>query len=343
MRSTLLPFSPEHLAPAASLLADRHRRDRCWAPALSEEYEDPAATLPVLRDLLATNGTHGVVALCGGEIAAYLLGAPEIGSPTHPFAGFMHPRAAEMAFAGHAAISGHEATLSPRLYAALAQSWVMNGLVGHYITVPATPDTLETWSDLGFSRFTALGVRSTAMPDDAEVQSAVNLEMRQAVASDEESIQALVTELFQTFADAPIFVPYLPETAAERRSFVADHLADPACPHWLAFANGRLVGMHMFEEPHSTHWHQSKLQSPARSVYLFLAWTAPETRSMGVGAALLNRTLMWAREAGYETCMAHFLTASRAAAFWRSQGFQPVSYWLHRMVDERMTWGCPRA
>ena len=59
---------------------------------------------------------------------------------------------------------------------------------------------------------------------------------------------------------------------------------------------------------------------------------------MGVGRALTARTMAWAREAGYDVCMAHFLTASRAASFWQGLGFRPVTHWLTRTIDERTTW-----
>jgi len=48
--------------------------------------------------------------------------------------------------------------------------------------------------------------------------------------------------------------------------------------------------------------------------------------------------LAWAREAGYTSCMVDFMTASRAAPFWRNLGFGPVSYLLRRVVDDRVAW-----
>jgi GNAT superfamily N-acetyltransferase len=124
----------------------------------------------------------------------------------------------------------------------------------------------------------------------------------------------------------------------ERRRFVAERLADPACTCWLAIARGRPVGMQVFVEPHSPHWHEPKLETPRQALYLSLAATALEARGTGVGAALTGHTMVWAREAGYERCTAHFLTASRAASFWQGQGFRPVTHWLTRTIDERTTW-----
>jgi GNAT superfamily N-acetyltransferase len=338
MSVSIVPFTPEHIDAAAALLATRHRCDRISAPALSAKYEDSAATSLVLQELLATNATNGVVALDAGHVVGYLLGAPDLGSPTHPFAGFMHPRAADMPYAGHAADPDDGASHYPRLYAALAQQWVVNGLVGHYIGVPARPEASEPWWDLGFGRFIALGLRATTPPDEEDVRNAMDVEIRRATPEDEDAVLKAMTEFFRTFADPPIFVPFLPETTAERRRFVADHLADPGCPVWLAFTNERLMALQMFEEPGSPHWHQSPLQTPERSVYLYIAYTVPEARSAGIGAALLHRTMAWAREAGYDSCMAHWVTASRAAPFWRGRDFQPVSYWLHRSIDERAMW-----
>src|SRR3954462_14350765 len=139
MSVSIVPFTPEHIDAAAAFLASRHRRDRISAPVLSARYEDSAATSPVLQELLAINATNGVVALDAGHVVGFLLGAPDLGSPTHPFAGFMNPRAADIPYAGHAADPDDGVTLYPRLYAALAQQWVANGLVGHYIGVPARP------------------------------------------------------------------------------------------------------------------------------------------------------------------------------------------------------------
>jgi GNAT superfamily N-acetyltransferase len=338
MTLTITPFATEHLEQAAALLANRHRYDRISVPDLPPEYEDPAATLPILGDLLETDGASGVVALRDGRVAGYLLGTLDIEAPTHTFAGFTHPRAVDIPGAGYAASPDDGASLYPRLYAAMAREWVSQGLLGHTITVPSRPDVLEIWSNLGFGRFIALSVRDTSASVEVESARGLELEFRRATADDEEALNALMTELFRSFSDPPIFVPFLPETTSARQRLVTERLADPASPFWLALARGRPVGMQLLVEPHSAHWHEPKLETPGRSLYLFLASTAPEARGTGVGAALTAHTMAWAREAGYERCTAHFLTASRAAGFWQGLGFRPMTHWLSRTIDERTTW-----
>ena len=103
MSIALVPFSPEHLEPAANLLAARHRTDRRTAPELPERYEDPTAAATVLQDLMADDAMSGVAALRGSRPVGYLLGKPVLGSPTDVWAGAMQPRSAEVPHAGWAA------------------------------------------------------------------------------------------------------------------------------------------------------------------------------------------------------------------------------------------------
>jgi GNAT superfamily N-acetyltransferase len=337
MRATIVPFTADHLEPASALLATRHRRDRIEVPDLPPAFEDVDATEPVLRELVASNGMRGVVALRDGHFTGYLLGAPLLRPPTHVGAGFRHPRSAQIPYAAHAvdAEGGH---LYPQLYAALAERWVASGLLGHYAYAPASPEATEIWADLGFGRFIALAARDTRPLAGHATGHVPEVVIRRATADDADVIQSLMTELFRSFAEPPLFVPCLPETDAARRQDVADYLADPGCPHWLAVAVDRVVGLLILEEPTSPQWHQPPLQSPPRAVYIDWAWTAPEMRSRGVGAALFAHAMAWAREAGYTSCLVDFMTASRAAPFWRNLGFRPVSYLLRRVVDDRVAW-----
>ena len=342
MTTTILPMTDEHLEAAAALLAARHRCDRQGLSELSPVYDDPGVTRPILQSRMAQDDARGVVAMRESRLVGYCCGAPDLLSPTRTFAGFMLPRSAAIPYAGYALAADEDISLLSHLYAALAREWVAQGLIGHYITIPARPDMGESWANLGFGRFLALGVRPTepaSMPPSLHPA----LDVRRATRDDEERLQEAMSAFFRSFADPPIFVPFLPETAADRRRFVVEHLADPACPVWLACTRDRqIIGFQLFVEPTSPQWDQSALETPPRALYLHIAYTETSARSTGVGAALLAQTMAWAHEAGYETCLAHWVTASRAAAFWRRQDFRPISYWLCRTVDARATWATGR-
>jgi GNAT superfamily N-acetyltransferase len=283
-------------------------------------------------------GANGVVALDSGRLMGYLLGAENIGLPTRATAGFTLPRAADIDYAGHAMAPEGGARLPAQVYAALAECWVRHGVTGHYITTPLHREASEPWWELGFGQFITMGARTTTERDEPAARPRPDLEIRRATLADEGVLQDAVTDFIRTFAEAPIFVPFLPETAAARQRYVAGHLAEPGSPIWLAFAKGQLVGLHMIEETTSTHWHKSPLATPPRSLYLLFAYTAPEERGTGIGAALVRHTLSWAREVDYDTCTVEWVTSSRAAHFWRGQGFQPLLCWMNRTVDSRAVW-----
>ena len=202
MSVTVVPFDEAHVAPAAELLAARHRRDRAWTPDLSPQFEDPAATGPVLQQLCAQDGLDGVAALRDGSLVGFMLGAPELGSPSGTWAGMMRPRSAEIPYAGCAA-DRDDGRLYRTMYAALAARWLTQGLTTHYITIPANRETAETWSDLGFGRFIEMGVRPTEPSAPAHQTNVVDIEVRRATAADEDAVQTLMTEMFRAWSSPP--------------------------------------------------------------------------------------------------------------------------------------------
>ena len=337
MSVSIEPLTVSHVEPIAELLSERHRQDREFAPRLPADLESSTVMLDLVRDLVEDEGAEGVVGKRNGRVVAYLIGARDYRVPTDAFASLMQPRSVAIPYGGFAMAGGEPREVGRALYAALAEKWVRSGIIRHYATVPAHPESLEFWSDLGFARHVALAARPVK-PDIGGRGEIRGLEIRQATSPDEPVIRELMEDIFRAFADPPAFVPFLRETAAAREAFVIEHLADPQSPTWLATIEGRAVGLQMFEEPQSVHWHQEPLTSLPDSVYLHFAGTSPDVRGMGVGAALLRHAMTWATNAGYDVCLLHYLTASRASSFWHNMGFEPYVQWLCRSVDERTVW-----
>lgn len=338
MPLSLVDLTADRLEEAADLLAARHRRDRERAPRLPASPGEPERALALLRESFATPGTTGVLARRGGRAVGFLLGRPEYAVPVRPFAGIMPTRAAEVPYEGHAADPAEPGAL-PAMYAALAAAWLDHGLDVHFATVPAGPLD-AAWADLGFARFIALGVRSTG-PDPALGTLPPGVSVRRAGPDDVAAVTDLTVELLRTFADAPIFVPWLPEAAPSVAPWVAEHLEDPDCCWWLACEGDRPVAYQLFVAPTSPHWHEGAMQAPEGSVYLFLAATVADRRGCGLGAALLNHGLDQAAQAGHAHCLLHWLTASRAARFWQGCGLVPLNHWMRRAIDPRAVFGRP--
>jgi len=64
------------------------------------------------------------------------------------------------------------------------------------------------------------------------------------------------------------------------------------------------------------------------------ACTAPDFRGKGVGTALLNHCLAWARERGYTNCAVDFEPMNAEGSRFWLRHFRPVCYSVMRAVDE---------
>jgi ribosomal protein S18 acetylase RimI-like enzyme len=334
MTVQIVPFADEHLDGAASVLAQRAAADRQRAPMLPARFEarDAAAAL------IAQQGGHadsaGVVALRGAEVAGFMLGRPALPPPTAMWASFVRPRAASIDYAGFAATGEDAVELYRLMYAALAQQWVDAGLFCNYVEAPADDETaLEAWFSLGFGQEIAFAVRDTT-PLAPGTRAAEGLEIRRASAADFEDVMRLADGLARYHAGSPMFLPYPRETWPDARAYQERLLAEPNNPHWLAYRDGAAVGMQTFHHPTV-----AEAQRPDGATYLFQGFTMGGGRGAGVGSALLEHTMAWARESGFDWCTLHFLTANLLGArFWQRHGFRPLCYRLVRQVDERIAW-----
>lgn len=74
-RLDIATFVPEHLPAAAELLAARQSRLREARPELPEALTRVDACLPLLRELIAKEGAHGVAGIDdAGRMIGYLIG-----------------------------------------------------------------------------------------------------------------------------------------------------------------------------------------------------------------------------------------------------------------------------
>jgi ribosomal protein S18 acetylase RimI-like enzyme len=61
-----------------------------------------------------------------------------------------------------------------------------------------------------------------------------------------------------------------------------------------------------------------------KSAYVYQMWVAPEARGLGIGRALLNQIISWAKNAGRRSVKLAVTTTNCAAfALYRSSGFEP--------------------
>lgn len=335
MNITTTPFDRDrHLDAAAELLAARHRRDRNRLPFLPAAFEDPAACRPQIEHAFDSAGWYGVAAHAGGELVGYAIMTPQLIAPTHFLANFFPPRGVSLGYAAHATKDGMEYDVYRAIYADLADHYVTLGFFDHAVSI-AAPDleTREAWASLGFGRVMTCAIRDNGPTSHP---AAAGLELHQAGAEDAEIIFRLNEELTLHHARSPIFNPYLHESDEASHDFQRNLLADPtANAHWVAYEDGRAVGMNTFMPPLFV----SQMTVPEKTVYLFEGIVTQDARAGGVGTAILSKSAEWAREQGYEHIALHFASANLPGAkFWQSSGFRPVEHAMRRRIDERIAW-----
>ena len=333
MRIDIDTFNPErHLAAAAALLAERHRRDREREPTLPAEYEVPAACRAAIELSFTTPGWEGVVAEEGGRMAGFMLATPQLFPPTHFLASFFPPRSIGISYQSHATRAGAEYDVYRSMYASIAERFVDHGYFDHMVSLAAGDGAAcEAFTSLGFGRHSVAAMRGVEPPERAPA----GVEVHQAGTEDAAVVYALAEELNEHHARSPIYWPYIREADAASHELSLGLLGDPGNAHWVAYEGGRPVGMNTFMAPAFL----SLMTVPPKTVYLYQGIVTQDARAGGVGTALLARAAAWAREQGYEHMGLHFAAPNlQGAAFWQSSGFRPVEFGMRRHIDERVAW-----
>ena len=337
-RVTVRPFERADLDAAAALLAESHRRDRERHPVLVEGLADATEARALLATWLDNERTDGAVAVDGEALAGFVIGERSAGPPPDSYMGQLAtPRSINIGARDHAVATGYDASSVYRLlYRELAQGWVAAGYFNHSVHVIEGDARLqEAWFNLGFGRHVSVAVREGTGP--LAGASAADIEIRAAGNEDVGVLLELARTLGLHHIDSPMFMywPVLPEHEGMARNFFSGLLEDGGNPHFMAYREGEPVGLTSFLKQGLT----PPYLNSEKNVYLFMGIVEPEAQDGGVGRALLDHGMAWARGEGYERCTLHVLSANYSGEpFWLANGFRPVEYSLERHIDERVAW-----
>ncbi|MGE5595051.1 MAG: GNAT family N-acetyltransferase, partial [Hyphomicrobiales bacterium] len=259
--------------------------------------------------------------------------------PTSLVAQWVEPYSMAIGLHAHAVAQDADATEVYRaLYGSLAGEWVDRGFFEHRVyVVPGDRATEEAWVNLGFGRRLVCAMRPTSQPV-LNVPAGHGIQVHQAGSEDIDLVMHLEHVNTVHHFRPPIFWPYLHETMAAARDYQSSMLADARNGAFIAYRDGRPLGMDTFTPP---DW-LSPLVLGGPTIYLFQGVVEEEARGGGVGKVLLDHAMRWAREQQHEWCALHFASANPSGApFWLSQGFVPVEYTMGRRVDDRVAWARP--
>jgi ribosomal protein S18 acetylase RimI-like enzyme len=315
----LRPFEAEDIPAAGALLAARHRSHRRDCPLLSARYEDEAAASAEVAAAFALPDASGTVAVSGGELVGYLLGAPK----ENPVWG---PNVWVEA-AGHAAI---EAETLRDLYASASTRWVEEKRSAQYVLVPASDDALlNAWYRLGFGQQHAQAVRSLA---DVLPLASSTVVVRPAERRDLPALAQLEMVLPSHQGLAPTFSAGTTPSYEECLAGWEDDFGDPKYATFVAEVDGAVVGSSIGCSLDVTNSH-APLTRPDRAGYLGFAAVFPSARGHGAGRALGEAVIAWSAQSGYECVVTDWrvtnLLSSRA---WPKLGFTESFLRLHRLI-----------
>jgi GNAT superfamily N-acetyltransferase len=315
----ILPLMDEHLEDAAALFVERYAEMRTHVPYLPAHFEDADAILPLLSEVAGRS--PGVVALRDTKLVGFLVGLV--------LANYRGKRAVWSPEWANAAVGENSQAVYVRMYTELSARWVANGCFMHLISILAHQrDLINRLQWLGFGLMAA-----DAMRDLGPVEGDIAVvEIQRASLDDIEQAMRLGEALQRYMASAPIFLAFAENHG---RAYYSELLSSTDNVFWLARHDGEAVS---FLSLRPSNPGAADIVQDERIVNITGAFTAERLRGRGIGAALLQRALAWARAAGYESCAVDFEPENVTGAHFWLRHFQPVCLSLARHVDERIAW-----
>jgi len=296
----------EEVAARAVALSVDHRRRQ---PLRGRGMEDARA----VEELLAARVESGlgVVALEGASIAGYLI--PVALDDLWGSAGVYVPE------------SGYgidRADLVASMYGAAAGGWSEGGRRVQSLSMPADmPEVEAVWHDTCFGRVLVDAVRDLAPLEGVPAAS-----IRRAELEDAATITAMAHGLWDHLDAPPVHrIHEPPDTVAAIR----ERLGDDGRPVWLAEEGGAPVGYLSLAPADDI----PLAGAGTDAIHCNGAFVVPGNRGSGVGHALLDTGLAWARDQGLTRIHADWETANQSAnRFWPSVGFGAVLHSLARRI-----------
>lgn len=317
----LVPFTKDHFLAAAQIAADNHTKERAFAPDLPRR--DAAHYLP-LFERISSRGPGVAAVADDGTLMGYI-----IGSPAANLRGTQ--KGVHVPEWANAALGPDRYGLIRALYTEIAALWVENGCFTQVISLYAHDHvSLDTWFHTAFGMICGDGVRDLT---PIVGPMAEGIDIRLATLDDIDLLLPIVHEHSRYYPTSPLFMPLL---GLDDRAHYEEWLQKEHHRFWLALDQGVPIG---YFESTPAHGGACELIRDSGTCSICGAFVKPNLRTAGVGAALLNRVIAWAKDNGYTRCAVDYETHNiHGSRFWQKH-FTPVTASVIRAVDERVAWG----
>ncbi len=321
----LTPTDPSMAAEGFALFRDAYLRARRAIPLLPELTEDHEARLRRRVERAFARG--GFAVWHGDSLRGFMIAGP-------PFA-FRGSTAALVPEYGHAVAEGEETTLVGPLYAAVAERLAGEGvplhLIGHFAADAVTTSSLF---ELGFGAVVRERLRDLS---DVAVRDAARADHEAWLARVERVPQAaawdrlapLAAEHAAYYLESPLFMVKDASLEAAMADLEAHRSAGDAA-YVVRDGDAPLAYLIVGRCPGES---EGRLLAGTATAQVRSAFVVPAARRGGIGGALLQHAVDWARDAGFERLFVEHESANPLGApFWRRH-FAPFLVFSMRYVD----------
>jgi GNAT superfamily N-acetyltransferase len=321
----LMPTDPSMAAEGFALFRDAYLRARRTVPLLPELTEDHEARLRRRVERAFIRG--GFAAWRGDALRGFMIAGA-------PFA-FRGSTAALVPEYGHAAAEGEEDALVGPLYAAVAERLVREGvplhLIGHFT---ADAETTSSLIELGFGAVVRERLRDLSdvvVADAARGEHEAWLQRVERVpqAAPWVGLAPLAAEHAAFYRGSPLFVV----KDASLEAAVADleaHRSAGDAAFVVRDGDAPLAYVIVGPCPGET---EGRLLAGTSTAQVRSAFVVPAARRSGIGGALLQHAVAWARDAGFERLFVEHETANPLGAPFWGRHFASFLVFSMRYVD----------
>jgi len=319
-----IPFQKAHVDQAAHLLSAQFVRLRTDHPLLPQRTEEPSVAGGFLNALYAQETCCGIVMLENDEMQGFLLGT----FGDNQFFG----EHVLVPFGGIAIASGRGAETLAMMYVAAGKCWVEEGVLNHYLVLPALPDWLDVAFSLSFGKEQAYALASMTELRP-KVCLPTSIEIREAEPGDADALADCADWIIGHYNRAPVWEPVPADYLMDLRKGYAELAEEEESTTWIALDGEQIVSFmvigpeeialsSLFGEPGVTHFP--------------VAATHPAYRGRGIGRALFTHVMNLASGLGAKCMTTDWRTTNLSASrTWSRFGFQPYAYRLIRRANPR--------
>jgi GNAT superfamily N-acetyltransferase len=251
----------------------------------------------------------GVAAMRDGRLQGFM-----VASPTFDFRGRVAALVPEY---GHAVTPSEEATLYPLLYAAVAERLVQAGAQLHLIGHLAADVTVrEALYGLGFGAIVCERLRDLSDPQatSARFEGSGGHVEHAGHERPWDEVATLAAQHAAYYRASPLFL-HKDDTLEAARSDLEAHRQ--AGDQLFVYRRGArpLAYLVVGRCPGAS---EGRLLQGTSTAQIRSAYAVPEARRRGIGSALLQHAVAWAREGGFERLFVEHETANlHGGPFWR--------------------------